>query len=254
MIARAKSAALAALALVALGACVTSDVAPGKSSSDAAGVNLQLAIEYIRLGNLVVAREKLERALKQDPKSPTVQATAGVLYERLGENAKAEKYYATALRLGKDDPTIQNTYAGFLCRSGRTAEGEKLFVQVARNPLYRTPEVALTNAGVCVRGSATGGMLAEHYFHQALIIKPNSPEAMLQLGDLSLDRDDAEQARDLVQRFLAVNKPTPEVYWLGVRVYRKLGDATQAALYARRLEAEFPNSDQAQILRSGIAR
>ena len=57
-----------------------------------------------------------------------------------------------------------------------------------------------------------------------------------------------------VQRYLAVNQPTPEILWLGFRAERKLGDNTAAAGYARRVQAEFPNSEQAQALRSGVDR
>ena len=75
-------------------------------------------------------------------------------------------------------PSIQNSYAGYLCRNGKTAAGEKLFLEVARSPLYQTPEVALLNAGVCVGGA--GDVLdAERYFNRALTIKPNMPEALL---------------------------------------------------------------------------
>ncbi len=58
----------------------------------------------------------------------------------------------------------------------------------------------------------------------------------------------------MVQRSLAVNPPTSEILWLGFRAERKLGDATAAAAYARRVQAEFPNSAQARMLRSGIDR
>lgn len=237
-----------------LAACASDNVAPGRSNTEAALTNLQLAVEYMKLDNLPVAREKMERALRQDPQNATVQATAGVLYERLGDDARAEQHYASGSRLGRNDPNIQNTYAGFLCRKGKTAAGEKLFLEVARNPLYQVPDVAYTNAGVCVRGAADGGTRAEAYFRQALVIQPNSSEALLQLGDLLMQRDDALGARAMVQRYLAVNKPSPEVYWLGVRAERKAGDATAAAGYARKLQTEFPNSDQAQQLRSGIPR
>jgi Tfp pilus assembly protein PilF len=39
-----------------------------------------------------------------------------------------------------------------------------------------------------------------------------------------------------------------------VRAARKLGDNTAAAAYARRVQAEFPTSEQAQIMRSGVDR
>jgi Tfp pilus assembly protein PilF len=57
-----------------------------------------------------------------------------------------------------------------------------------------------------------------------------------------------------VQRYLAVNPATPEVLWLGFRAQRKLGDATAAAGFARRVQTEFPNSEQARLMRSGVDR
>jgi type IV pilus assembly protein PilF len=218
-----------------------------------AQTDMQLAIEYLRMGKLASSRDFMERALSEDPSSPDVQMTAGLVYERLNDMRKAEHAYSTGARLGKGDPNIQNTYAGFLCRTGKAVAGEKLFAEVAANPLYQTPEVALVNAGVCVRG--TGDVVdAEKYFNRALAIHPNLPEALLQLGNIAFDRGDAAQAHDVVQRYLAVNPSTPEVLWLGFRAERKLGDATMAAIYARRVQTEFPNSEQAQMMRSGIDR
>jgi type IV pilus assembly protein PilF len=218
-----------------------------------AATNVQLAIEYMKLGKLANARDFMERALSEDPGNPDVQMTAGLVYERLNDMPKAERAYSAGYRLGKGDPNIQNTYAGFLCRTGKAVAGEKLFDQVARNPLYQTPEVALVNAGVCVRG--TGDVVdAERYFTRALAIRPNLPEAMLQLGNIAFDRGDSAQAREIVQRYLAVNPATSEVLWLGFRAERKLGDSTSAAAYARRVQSEFPNSEQAQMMRSGVDR
>ena len=218
-----------------------------------AATDMQLAIEFMKLDKLSQSRDAIERALAENPSNADVQMTAGLVYERLNEPRKAERAYSTGYRLGKDDPNIQNNYAGYLCRSGKAPEGEKLFAQVAHSPLYQTPEVALVNAGVCVR--STGDMVdAEKYFNQALAIRPNMPEAMLQLGNIALDSGDAAQARDIVQRYLEVNVPTAEVLWLGVRVERKLGDSVAAAAYARRVQTEFPNSEQAQMMRSGIDR
>jgi type IV pilus assembly protein PilF len=237
-----------------LGACSNNGQLGRKATpAQQAATNVQLAIEYMKLNKLADSREFIERALTQDPGNPNVQLTAGLVYERLNDMPKAEKAYATAGRLGKNDPNIQNDYAGFLCRTGKSAAGEKLFVDVARNPLYQTPEVALVNAGVCAR--STGDMLdAQRYFNRVLAIRPNMPEALLQLGNVAIDQGDGAGALDYVQRYLAVNPATPEVLWLGFRAQRKLGDATAAAVFARRVQSEFPNSEQAQMMRSGVDR
>ena len=224
-----------------------------KQPAQAAVANTQLAIEYMKLGQLANARDCIERALSQNASNPDVQSTAGLVYERLNEMGKAERAYEAAVRLSKSDPRIANSYAGFLCRTGKTAAGEKMFNDVARNPLYQTPAVALVNAGVCVR-SAGNLVDADRYFTRALAIRPNMPEALLQQGNVAFDRGDAAQAREIVERYLAVNQPTPEILWLGFRAQRKLGDPVAAAVYARRVQTEFPNSEQAQNMRNGVDR
>jgi len=218
-----------------------------------AATNVQLAIEFMKLNKMAQSRDTIERAMKEDPSSADVQLTAGIIYERLDNIKAATKAYAAAARIGKNDPNVQNTYAGFLCRTGKAAEGEKLFVEVSRNGVYTTPEVALVNAGVCV--SSIGDLVdAERYFNRALMVRPNMPEAMVQLGNVALDRGDAAQAVDVVKRYLAINPATAEVLWLGVRAERKAGDNTSAAAFAHRIQAEFPDSQQAQMLRTGVDR
>jgi type IV pilus assembly protein PilF len=224
-----------------------------KEPGQAAVANMQLAIEYMKLGQLANSRTCIEKALKEDPSNADVQMTAGLVYERINDMPKAEHAYSEANRLGKKDPNISNTYAIFLCRTGKTAAGEKLFLEVSVNPLYQTPEVALANAGACARG-ANDLVNAEAYFKRALAIRPNYSEALLQLGNIAFDGGDAAQALDYVQRYLAVNKPTPEILWLGFRAQRKLGDAVAAAVYARRVQTEFPDSEQAKNMRNGVDR
>ena len=249
-----KAAVLILSVSLGLSACVAdNDLAPGKSAADAAAVNVQLAIAYLQRNNPVVARKFIERALRQDSDSASVQATAGVIYEHIGEDAKARHAYQEAARLGKGDPDIMNTYAGYLCRTHRAAEGEKLFNQVAQNPLYQTPEVALVNAGVCLRGAGNYDG-AERYFQRALQIRPNLPEALLESAGLALKRKDPQQAADIVQRYLSVHPPTASILWLGIRAERALGHNGAAAAYAQRLQKEFPASSEARLMHVGVPR
>ena len=247
--------ALAGLALLAVAACVssapTSPTGRPTSPQEAAKYNAQLAVEYMRKGDLGVAREKIDRALTQDPGNVSVQMIAGLIYDRLGDDKRADEHYATALRLKPDDPEMQNNYGVYLCRKGKTAEGEKLLLKAANNAEYRTPEVALTNAGMCMRGA---GKLdeAEKYFRQVLRTRPRYGDALLQLADLDFQRNTKEsndEASTLIKRFLSVvAAPGPEILWLGVRVERARGDKATADAYARRLKSEYPQAEQTRAL------
>jgi len=249
-----KRAAAILCAALALSACVSSEeLEPGKTPADAAAINVQLAIAYMRLGKLSIAQKFIERALRQDSHNASVQETAGLVYERIGDDDKARHAYAEAASIGKDDPNILNTYAGYLCRTHRAAEGEKLFQKVIASPLYQTPEVAMVNAGVCLRGS--GDLIgADRYFQRALAVRPNMPEAMLESGALALERKDPQNAAQIVQRYLAVNPPTAEILWLGLRAERALGSASEADAYGQRLQKDFPASREARAMRAGMSR
>lgn len=235
------------LAALALAACTTTTNGPKPSDENAAEYNVQLGYAYLQQGNLVLAKEKLERAEKQNPNSAAVHSALGLMYERLGDPKKADRHYSTALRLAPRDPEIENNYAIYLCRNGRVDEGVRRFESAARNPLYRTPAAAYVNAGVCQRGA---GRLAEaeQNFRRALQARPNNAEAAFQLGDLQLQQGATEQARIEVDRFLDAFPATPELLWLRVRIARAAGDRLAEEKFSRRLRLDFPDSEQTRAL------
>ena len=128
-----------------------------------------------------------------------------------------------------------------------------MFIEVAKNPVYQTPEVALLNAGVCV-GSAGDVVDAERYFNRALAMKPNMPEALLQARQ-SRVRTRRLQAGARLRAALSGGQSGDRRNPLArIPGGRKLGDNTDAAVYGRRIQTEFPDSEQAQMLRSGVDR
>ena len=234
-----------AAALVAAGCGST----PSREASlrDAAVYNVRLGIAYLQQGNLAVAKEKLERAQRQDPRSPEVHSGLALLYERLGNLEKADHHHRTALRLAPRDPEISNNYAVYLCKTGRREEGVRRFLDAARNPLYATPEAAYTNAGVCLRAAHRDDEAREN-FERALQVKPNFAEAAFQLADLEYRSGRLNEAKAQIDRYLGSFDATPDLLLLGVRVARALGDRLAAERYARRLRLDFPGSDQARQL------
>jgi len=229
-------------------ACVTTgDTGLKKSPTAAGAANVQLGAAYLQQGNLPVAKEKLEKAVQQTPKDPVVHGMLGLLYHRLGDDKQAEKEYRTALELAPGDPEQLNNYAVFLCSVGRADEGVSRFEEAAHNPLYRTPWAAYTNAGVCLRG-VKRDLEAGPLFLRALQVNPDYTEALVQLADLDLSQHKAADAYKRVTDFLRTNPSSADVLLLGWRAARELKDPVGAAQMAWRMQADFPDSDQAHTL------
>jgi len=214
---------------------------------EAASLNLQLAIDYFRQSNFVQAKEKIERALEQDPRNAMAHATGGLLYDRLGEFDKAEEYFSRAVSLDSKNPDIHNNFAVFLCRHGKHERGEKHALEAAADPLYKTPEAALLNAGLCARGAGDLPR-AEKYFRRALNVQPRFAEALLEMAEVEFQSKNFLSARGFLERYIAVQTPGPAALWLGVRIETGSGNRGLAGDYARRLKNDFPTADQTKQL------
>ncbi len=216
-------------------------------AQEAARINSRLAMEYLKRDQLQVSQEKIEKALAEYPKDVNVQLSAGLVYERLRNTRQAEKHFRLALKYGPDSPEAQNALGSFFCRNKEHAKGQEMFIKAAANPLYRTPFVAYTNAGVCAR-SAGNLELAERFLRQALTSQVDYPETYAQLAGVLHERGNDLQARAFVGRFLAVAPATPDMLLLGHTIEVALKDDQAAAAYVERLRREFPESEQARAV------
>jgi len=234
--------------LVACAACTTPSKPLSKPQPDrASDINLELGIDYFRKGNLSMAKEKIDRAVEQNPRNAKAQAAAGLLYDRLKEPKKSESHFEKAVSITPNDPDILNNYAVILCKNDKQAKGEKYFLQAAGNPLYKTPEVAYLNAGNCVR---EGGNLehAEANYRKALSIKPRFSEALYQMAELEFQKQNNLSARAFVERYLDGGKPNAAVLWLALRIEKALGNQNGVSNYAQRLKLEFPRAAETRLM------
>jgi len=228
-----------------LAACATTE-RPSKAH-DAAAYNVQLGIAYLHQGDVALAKDKLDRALAEDPGSADVHSARAMLFERMHNPATADAEFRTSLRLAPHDPQVVNNYAVYLCQNGRTEEGVRRFEEAAHNALYRTPEAAYTNAGVCLR-AAKRDEEARADFGRALRIRPNFAEAVYQLTELQFQHGELAPARAGIDAFIGSYEATADLLLLGVRVARAQGDRIGAQRYARRLQLDFPGTDQVRAL------
>jgi type IV pilus assembly protein PilF len=245
---RARLALAATLASVVLASgCVSSAGGHTLNEKEAAKANLQLGVAYLQQNNLPLAKEKLERAEKQDPSVADTHSALGILYERLDRKKDAERQYATSRRLAPDSGEVANSYAVFLCSNGKPDAGVKEFEAAARNPLYPTPWAALTNAAVCLR-AAKRDAEAVPYLQQAIQQRPIFAPAVTELADLQLAAGKPADATTTVNNYLSIGLSSPEVLLVAVRVAQARGDVNTANSLARRLRRDFPKSDQARAV------
>ncbi|MDQ6647181.1 MAG: type IV pilus biogenesis/stability protein PilW [Pseudomonadota bacterium] len=214
---------------------------------DAARVHTELAQHYMAQGDLQTALAKLTLALDFDPNYAPAHTVIAVLDERINKPADAELHYRTAVRLEPAKGAPNNNLGVFLCKTGKGAEGLGYLNKAVTDPFYATPDIALTNAGVCqLRMDQVAG--AEASFRDAIARNPNNAEALFQLANALYLNKDMFRARAFIQRFDGLGQATPGSLKLGYDIESRLGNPEGARNYRKRLIAQFPDSEQARNL------
>jgi len=243
--------------VLGLGGCETAPTrfnepsasAPPTKGSASADIYANLAAEYLSRGQLEVALTKGRQAIRVDRRNGDANNVMGLIYQRLGEPDQADRYFKRALSADPTNPYYLNAYGSFLCSQKRFEDAEMRFSKAAANPLNRSPEIALTNAGICALVQPEGRAKAETFFRRALEKNRRFPMALLQMAKLSFEAGEFLAARAYIERFGEVSPLTPGGLWLAIRTERQLGDDVAAAKYEMRLQSKFPDSPEIQLLR-----
>jgi type IV pilus assembly protein PilF len=239
------------LALALAGCTTTSTTTDGQSEPDlkeAARLNTQLGIDYVRKGQFDMALEKLQRALEQDDDLGIAHSAIALVYQRKGETKLAGKHYREALDSNADDAATLNNFGIFLCSQGEFEDAEEIFVRAAKNKANPQPADAWANAGVCLRTVPKARDRAEGYLREALKLNPRHGGALAEMAQICFDRQDFLRARAFLQRHELAARPSAQTLALFARTERALGDMGSARAYEKRLRSEFPESPEAEEL------
>ena len=217
----------------------------GVKSTKASNVNADLGIRYLQAGRLQLANEKLLKALDQSPNSPLANHYYAILQQRLGNTNKAQQYFIKAVNLNPKDPEIRNNYGSFLCDNGQAQAAIKQFTTAIKDPLYKTPEFAYTNAGICLRKTGDDDK-AEEYYRNALRKKSAFPSALLEMASLYSDRKRYPRAQAFMSRYESVGKSSPKALELCSIINQKMNDIAKSEGCKSALLRLFPDSPEAQ--------
>jgi type IV pilus assembly protein PilF len=218
-----------------------------------AAIRTELAAGYYERGQMDVALEELGAAKALDPTYPKIYNIYGLVYAMLGEREKAEENFRQAVGLAPNDSEIRANWGAYLCATGRAREAMPELEQVIRDPLYKTPEIALINAGKC---SVEAGDLAaaDQYLRRALVLKPGNPVAAYNLALLSYRNNRLEESRALMRYVMAQNAPPADALYLGMCIERKLEDRQSEQSYVMQLRNRYPNSPEARAIAGGACQ
>jgi type IV pilus assembly protein PilF len=263
-IARPALLAAAAFALL-LAACASKEPAPPRepeppppppkatevSPAKRAQIHTDLGAGYYERGQMEVALDELNEAVKIDPNIAKTYNIYGLVYTMLREDAKAEQNFRRAMSLAPNDPDIRANWGWYLCTHDQMRESLPEFELAIRDPLYKTPDVALINAGRC---AATIGdaSRAEAYYRRALQVSPNNANAAFGLATLKFKEGRYEEARGFMRIVNLQSGPSSESLYLGMCVERHLGDRASEASYISQLRNRYPDSPETKALGKGL--
>jgi type IV pilus assembly protein PilF len=225
---------------------------PGQESTaqSRARIHTELSAGYYARGQYDVALEELNAALKEDAGYGQAYGMLGLVYSELRDDAQAERHFQRAIELNPQDPEVRNNFGWFLCQRGREPQALGQFELALKNPFYRTPDMALVNAGRCAAriGDRKG---AEDYFQKALTVAPGNSGAHYFLTELAYKAGDLPLARTRMRGYIASGAPSAEALLLAVCIERKLGNQPDEASYTYQLRQRYPNARELKLAESG---
>jgi type IV pilus assembly protein PilF len=208
--------------------------------------NMNLGVEYMQQGAYENALSRLRRSVLAKPDFAPAYNVLGLLYQRLGDTVESENNFKKSISLDSSDSSTLNNYGLLLCSNGRLDEAETSFINAANNPFYDSPEIALTNAGLCV--VANKPQIGEGYFKQALNKNSNFSHALIQMTDISHKRHEYELAYQYFMRYQDNARHTPKSLWLGIQICAELGYKDNVSSYALLLRNKYPDTNEAKKL------
>ena len=217
------------------------------SPAERAKMHTNLAGGYYERAQMDIAIEELNVAVATDPGYAPAYNVYGLVYAVLGDDRKAEQSFERALELAPNDSDIHHNWGWYLCQHKREREALAQFDLAVRNPLYRTPEVALVNAGRCA--ITLGDMrLAESYFRRALVAQPGNALAAYGLALIAYKEARFPEARTWMKGVMQTNNPAPESLYLGMCVERKLGDRQAELSYISQMKNRYPDAPETKAI------
>jgi type IV pilus assembly protein PilF len=223
------------------------------SDEKRASIRLQLAVGYYSEGSYTVALDEVKKSLEAKSDYAEAYGVRALIYTAMGEMLLAEENYQHAMRLAPNNPELSNNYGSFLCQNNRGALGMPYFEAALRNPMYQSPVKAKINAGVCALKMKNYDT-AERYLLDAWRSEPDVPTIHANLARIYFIKRDYTRAGYYINRLTTLAKPetlsAPDL-WMAIRVQHKLGEQANVTSLGTQLRRRHPASPEFALYQRG---
>ena len=207
----------------------------------AAMIRLDLAINYLEVGNVSVAMEEVTNALAFDPSLTDAYAVRGMIYAQQRNFPAAEADYNRVLGLRPADADVMHNLGFLKCQESNFVLAQSWFNKALSTPGYASRGRTLMAQGLCFRqeGKPNEAMSALTSSYE---LDPNNPVVGYNLAVLLYDHGDVAKAQFYLRRLNQSEWRNAQTLWLGIKVENAMGNASTVQDLGSVLRNQFPQS------------
>ena len=211
-------------------------------------IRTDLAVGYLELNKLAIAREELRRALELAPNYSRANQYMALLQLKLKNPDAADVYFKTAIRLDPENSAAAHDYGVFLCRRGHLSEALTVFDKAISNPLYPRSDLSNMRAGECLIKENLH-LRGEKYIRNALKQNSRLTPALYDMAVIQTRKKNFLSARGYIERYFSIGHETLSALVLAMKIEHALSSSQAADVYQQKILKQYPSSNQAQLLR-----
>jgi type IV pilus assembly protein PilF len=212
---------------------------------------LALADEYRLQNNPVMAKCKLEAALKMDDANPVIYDRLGEHYLSTGNHTLAFVNFEKAYQLDNDNPRYLSHYAQELCTAESFEPAIKLLKNYLASAEITRPWETQTVLGNCYQ-QQNQTQAAFQTIQKALSLKEDYPAALELMQKLHYQNRNFPAAQTFWRKLVQKNKPSVDSIWIAFQTERALGNSYYADQLKRDIALNYPKSHQAEQIKKSF--
>lgn len=220
---------------------------PLSKAEQTSTLRTQIAIEYIKNGDVNSAKNSLDEAIQIDPRNANAYMMLGVTYQLDATPSnliQAEKYFKKAVSIDPDNPQIRNNYGQYLFLMGKYKEAINEFSFAANKIGYDNRDSAFTNLGYSYY-KLNNLEQSISSFTTALRMNPKNSDALLGLSETYYSVGKINESQSLYKdytKIVPVSNRNAKALWLGIRLTHLNDDSQNMMNMINILATKYPNS------------